>query len=185
MNCRKISFLISLLLILALIPSVRATKELARGSLGLVMHYVIKSPIEIKVGEDTPISFMFQNGGSSAIFVRGIWVWIFGAGINETGTGISRLLVKDMELRSLESINETILVKPIREGIIAISIHAEYNFTDFYGNARYDWGEDTIFVYARIITYEDVKNITYILSATTIGFIVVTVYLARKLKLKT
>jgi len=40
MNCRKISFLISLLLILALIPSVRATKELARGSLGLVMYYV-------------------------------------------------------------------------------------------------------------------------------------------------
>lgn len=187
MKYEIIGFLMPPLLFLALISSTNAPAELARGSLGVCLVYIIESPTELKVGVDAPIHFVFQNIGDSSIFIQGIWIWICGAGINSTETGISKLVVKDVELHSLETINETIKVKPFREGVVNLSIHAEYNFTDFYGNSRYDWGEDVIFIHAHTLTLNDLKNITNqlsivisILSAIIIVLIVIIVYLSRK-----
>lgn len=190
MNSRKMSFLIPLLF-LALIPSATASKELASGSLGYLLYYVIESPTELKVGEEVPINFWFQNGGTMPVFVKDIWISTYGADINSSETGISKLLANDVELSTFESVNETILVKPLEEGTVVYMVSAEYNWTDPYGNQRYEWGNDKILVDAKADTYGELlvsisifKNIAYILSASTIAFIAATAYLLRRLGLK-
>ena len=186
MKSKRMIFLI-LLLFLVLIPSTRASRYLAFGSLGLLLSYVIDSPTELKVGEDTPVNFKFVHGGAGTAFVKSIWVAIWGAGINSTETGITKLLVKDIELSTFDSVNETILVKPLKEGTVAYMVSAEYNWTDSYGNPRNDWGNDKVYIHARMNTHSELvdsenifRNLTYLLTTTTIAFMATTVYLLKK-----
>ena len=190
MNRRKMRFLM-LLCFLALIPSTSASGELAVGYLGYHLTYVIRSPTELKVGEDTPVDFQFQSGYVRTLFVKSIWIWIVGSRVNSSEYGINRLLAEDIELHTFESVNATILVKPLEEGIVVIHVKAEYNWTDLYEKPRDDWGSSRIVIHARMNTFDELtatesifKNLTYILSVTTVVFIATAAYLMRRLRLK-
>jgi len=189
MNIKRSIFLI-LPLFLVLIQSASAS-ELAKGTLGMVLSYIIDSPMELKVEEDVPINFKFVHTGSTEIMVKTISVQIWGAGINSTALGIGRRLAADIELRTFDSVNATILVKPLREGIVTIMVFTEYDWTDSYGNRRNEWGNDQVYLYATMNTRSELlvsenffRNLSYTLVTTTIAFIATTIYLVKKLKAK-
>jgi len=180
-----------LLCFLALIPSTSASGELAVGSLGYHLTYVISSPIELKVGEDTPVDFKFQSSYVRALFIKSIWISIVGSRVNSSEYGINKLVGENIELNTFESVNATILVKPLEEGTVVIYVKAEYNWTDLYENPRDDWGSNHIFIHARMNTFDELtatenifKNLTYVFLATTVVLIVAVAYLTRKLRLK-
>ncbi len=192
-NNLRIACFIPFLSLLLLIPSVHAD-PLSEGDLGGGLSYSIDALSIIKVGENASIYFEVHCNTEKASISR-IQAVLNGADIlpnNAAGTVVFVILAENVEWQRSDSVNTTITVKPRLETAVACDIIAQYNWTDFRGNHTDERASETVIIPVRANTYDELsasentfRNLTYILTITTIAFIGTTAYaLIRKPKQK-
>ncbi len=180
-NNLRIACLIPLLSLLLLIPSVHAD-PLSQGDLGGGLSYGIDAPYIIKVGENASIYIEVRCTADKASISQ-ISAQLYGGDILPNPYGTVTILAENVELSLFESINKTITVKAQKETTAACMINAQYDWTDFRGNHTNESASNTFFIPVRANTYDELsssentfRNLTYILTITTIAFIGTTIY---------
>lgn len=143
----------------------------AQGPLGSYLYYQMYSPLILKVGTNTTIEFRFT--AETEIFIKSIYISYWGTAFRSIPDFIvSELVMSNETLHTHQSINYSIPVKPLEEGIIVVHVKAEYDFT---GGSDYDYQE--IVLEAKPMTYDELAQGYTLFRNLTLAFLISTIIL--------
>lgn len=147
----------------------------ARGPLGSHLFYSMYSPLILKIGTNTTINFTFTAGAE--VFVKAVRIEIYGSAFEPIPDfHVSRLAISNQRLNIHQSVNYSVMAKPLTEGHVIVRVSAEYTFNDESEGGYYETTLD-----AKPWAYEELRQTfqyaMYVFGLSSVALIIITLYL--------